>query len=66
MTAEQAQQLVEQMRAQQAQHTAMMEELDFSRQREQAATQAAAELVRWADFRQEMMPCTRAFKACAD
>ena len=42
MTAEQAQQLMEQMRAVQAQHTAMMEGLDFSRQREQAAAQAAA------------------------
>ena len=31
-----------QTRAVQAQHTAMMEELDSSRQREQAATQAAA------------------------
>ena len=42
MTAEQAQQLMDQMWAAQAQHTAMMEEVDFSHQREQAATQAAA------------------------
>ena len=42
MTAEQAQQLVEQMRAAQAQRTAMMEELDFSRQQEQVDSQAAA------------------------
>ena len=43
MTAEQAQQLMEQLRAAQAQHTAMMEELDFSRQREHAATHAAVD-----------------------
>ena len=40
MTAEQALQLMDQMRAAQPQRTAMMKELDFSRVREQAATKA--------------------------